>query len=367
MDRHVSGRVTYWTGVWDPAREALSKEVEALRVARRPDARVVSVSRGQRSAWRVRDGVVQLSGHHACLIRVLASAFERRTDVNHVFGAASEWCFLRYLRRRPLLFTVALPGVPPDPALYDNVSLFTAESHALAASLIAAGAPPARVRVVYPGIDLTHYTASALPVGSPFRVLFASTPADTQELEARGIPLLVDAARALPDVEFVLLWRQWGDMRAAERALQALAPPMNLKIERGPVSDMAIEYRRVHATVCCFAEGFGKSCPNSIVEGLGCGRPALVSETVGIANLIHDHSAGVIFPRTVEGLVGGVERLRGRLEQMSRSARVLAEQTFGLRQFLNAYEELYDLLPARHGVAAPAAGYSSLGKQSMLG
>lgn len=361
MDRHVPTRVTYWTGVWDPSREALSKEVQALRAARRPHARVVSISQGQRSSWRVRDGVVRLSGKRASWLRLLAGAFERGAGVNHVFGAADEWHFLRFLGKRPLLFTVALPGVPKVPALYEKVSLFAAESHALAASLIASGAPPDRVRVIYPGIDLDHYHASALPAASPFRLLFASTPADWREFEPRGIPLLVETARTMPDVEFVLLWRQWGDADAASRALGALDPPTNVTIERGPVSDMASQYRRVHATVCCFAEGFGKSCPNSIVEGLGCGRPALVTDSVGIANLLHDHAAGVIVPRTVDGLRGGIERLRSRIDSMSRSARALAEQSFDIRQFLNTYEEIYDSLQARRTPAILPRGAELVG------
>lgn len=346
MDRHVSPRVTYWTGVWDPRREALSKEVEAIRAAHRPEARVVSFSRGQRSVLGMRHGVVQLSGKRVAALRLLASFLERRTDVNHVFGAAGDWHFLRCLGRRPLLFTVALPGVPAVPALLDKVTIFAAESHTLSAALIAAGAPPERVRVVYPGVDLDRYAPSLLPQTPPFRVLFASTPSDPSEIEARGIGLLVGAARAMPDVEFVVLWRPWGDRRAAEMALQSLDPPRNVAIEWRPVDHMADEYQRVHATVCCFADGFGKSCPNSIVEGLACGRPALIADTVGIAPLIEDSSAGVMVPRTVEGLVRGVERLRSQLVPASIAARTLAERAFGMPQFLRNYEHLYAALTA---------------------
>jgi glycosyltransferase involved in cell wall biosynthesis len=117
---------------------------------------------------------------------------------------------------------------------------------------------------------------------------------------------------------------------------------------------MATQYRGAHATVCCFADGFGKSCPNSVVEGLACGRPAIVSETVGIANLIHDHNAGVMIPRTVEGLIRGVERLRRQIDPMSRAARALAEQTFGMSQFLNTYQRLYDVVRATRAPATPA-------------
>lgn len=365
MDCHVSPRVTYWTGVWDPRREALSKEVEAIRAAHRPEARVVSFSGGQRSVLGMRHGVVQLSGKRVAGLRLLASFLERRTDVNHVFGAASEWHFLRVLGRRPLLFTVALPGVPPVPALLDKVAIFAAESHTLAAAVIAAGVPPERVRIVYPGIDLDRYAPSVLPSTRPFRVLFASTPADPREIEARGVGLIIGAARAMPDVEFVLLWRPWGDRRAAEMALQALDPPQNVAVEWRPIENMADQYQRAHATVCCFAEGFGKSCPNSIVEGLACGRPTLVADTVGIAPLIEDHSAGVMVPRTVEGLVRGVERLRSRIADASIAARTLAERVFGMPQFLRTYEDFYAALYSKR--ACGRAAHRAYGGRTAVG
>ena len=134
-------RVTYWTGVWNPEREALSKEVAALRSGIRPRPPVVSFSPGQRTVLQAAGGVIQLSSRRWVLLRILAALLERRGDVSHVFGSINDWHLLRAVGRRPVLFTAALPGRGPSVTLWSRVSVFVAETSALARDLIDAGAP----------------------------------------------------------------------------------------------------------------------------------------------------------------------------------------------------------------------------------
>ncbi len=358
MDRHVQPRLTYWTGTWHPSTEAISKEVEILR--RQPGhlGPVVSFSARQHSGLHARDGVIKLAGSRHGLLHLLAALIEPRGRITHAFGAANAWHLLRVLGRRPLLFTVALPGSALGPTLYDKVSIFAAESEAIAATLRAAGVREDRIEVVYPGINLAQFVPAPLPAARPFRILFASTPAHVEELDVRGIPMMVEAARRLPDVEFVLLWRRWGDESAARRALESLDLPRNVIVDRRDAASMVEEYQRVHATIVFYAEGFGKSCPNSVVEGLACGRPALLSDTTGIASLVEEHGAGVVVPRTVDGMVEGIERMRAEGQGLGTRARQLAERAFGVDRFRQHYAALYQRLltaPARSVTRAASA------------
>ena len=115
MGRRVSPKVTYWTGTWDPRREAISKEVELLRGLGGACAPVVSFSSGQNFAVDVANRVVRLPASRWPLLYLLASIVERRGDVNHVFGALDAWHLLRAIRRRPTILTVSLPGRPTVP------------------------------------------------------------------------------------------------------------------------------------------------------------------------------------------------------------------------------------------------------------
>src|SRR5437868_5220046 len=113
-------RVTYWTGIWEPHREAISSEVQALRSALQPGAPVVSFSAGQRTSHRVRDRVVRLSGRRWLLLRGVATVLERRGDISHAFGSLADWHLLRSIGRRPVLFTVVADGPAPDQSLRDK-------------------------------------------------------------------------------------------------------------------------------------------------------------------------------------------------------------------------------------------------------
>ncbi|HXH23911.1 MAG TPA: glycosyltransferase, partial [Vicinamibacterales bacterium] len=307
-----------------------------------PRSLVVSFSAGQRSSLDPRGRVIRLSSRRYVALRALAPLLERRGDVTHAFGAVDSWHLLRSVGRRPTLLTVALGGTPL-PRLYGHVAMFAVQAPGLRQLLLEAGVPPERITLVYPGIDLGIFR-DAPPPGGRFTVLFASTPANPAEFDDRGIPLIVDVARRCFDIEFVLLWRQWGALRAAEQALQALRLPPNVVVRHEDVADMAEEYARVHAVICCYANNFGKACPNAVMEALACGRPALVTSTVGLAGLVHDDGAGVVVPRDPDAVRAGLEALRSGYDQYRHRARPAAEARFDLARAAAAYKALYEKL-----------------------
>jgi glycosyltransferase involved in cell wall biosynthesis len=358
MDRDVPARLTYWTGIWEPGREALSNEVDLLRRSLAPNAPVVSFSAGQRSEWWPRDRAIRLSGRRIAPLWALATVLEPLSEFSHVVGALDAWHLLRVLGRRPVLFTAAIEGPTLGPALYDKVSYFAAESQPLADALVRAGVPAGRVEIVYPGVDLARFHP-APRADAPFRILFASSPASPADVERRGIPLIIEAARRCPEVELVLLWRRWGNVEACVRAIERIGVPPNVQIDLRDVSDMAAVFRSVHATIFLPVPGHGKSAPNSVIEGLASGCAAIVSGSCGLAGVVRAHAAGVVVdhpdPQSVADAMR--EASRGRSE-FARNARALAERYFSDRLFLQRYRDLYDRTARRTGRAAaeqPAA------------
>ena len=351
----MPARVTYWTGTWDPAKEAISKEVQLLRTAGGRRGPVVSFSPGQQSAFDGGQRVWQMSARQWPMLRLAAPVLERAGRINHIFGGLdASWHLLRSVRRRPLVFTVVLPGLPSDRRIYERVDCFVAEDETLEQMLLDAGIPRHRIRLIHPGIDLETYSPAAEPSRQPFRILFASSPADPAEFEARGIPLLVETARLCPDMEFVLLWRKWGNVSEAHRALERLAPPANVTMEELGPRGMPAAYREASALACLYAPGFGKSCPNSVIEALACGVPALVSESSGVAPLVVRHGAGLAVSRGADKVASAARKLRDARHMYARAARALAEQHFDVRTFLAAYEQVYDELCAWNAKPATA-------------
>jgi glycosyltransferase involved in cell wall biosynthesis len=347
-------RIAYWTGTWEPQREAISKEIIMLRAFNRSKLPVVSFSPEQRSTYRHRDRAILLSSRRWMTLRAIAAAVEAAADLNHVFGGFESWHLLRSVGRRPILLTTALLSPPVvDRRQTEKVTAFAAEAPVLVDDLRRCGVPKNRIELVYPGVDLAEHYPAPLPAGR-LRVLFASSPRSPRGFEERGIPMMVEAARHAPDVDFVFLWRDWDDPAAVDRAWRVLDPPRNVTILRQDAARMALVYAAVHVVACCYKPRFGKVVPNSIVEGLACGRPALVSETCGIADLVRQRRAGVAVGLDWRSLVRALRELQANLPEYAAAARRVAVEHFDVDRFRAQYAAIYDRL------VAPAARLSSL-------
>ncbi|HWV94045.1 MAG TPA: glycosyltransferase [Vicinamibacterales bacterium] len=242
--------------------------------------------------------------------------------------------------------TLVTAGSPLASALLDPVAVWVAEADHLADDARTAGIPTERIRVIRPGVNLELFRPSPVPDG-PFKVLFASSPQAAEEFEARGVNLLVDAARLLPDVRFVFAWRHWGNQHELRAAIDALSPPPNVEINVADVPVMATVYASVHAVAALFAPGHGKSAANSIIEGLACGRPALVSQSSGLANLLRESAAGTVVSRTPEAVAEGITQLRAHYGIAVKRARSLAESHFDQAAFVTGYLRTYDAIANR--------------------
>lgn len=351
---HPPRRITYWTGIWEPQREAISKEVAWLRSSLAPSSPIVSFS-SQPSRFERCGRGVRLNFNRWYALRAAALIVERRGAVTHVFGGiGTSDHFLQLLGRRPLLFTVVASGTPSARVMYSRVSHFVAESRVLAKMLVETAIEPTRIDTIYPAIDIEHYAPRTTPTAKRFTILFASSPVDSSEIDGRGIGLLIELARARPDIDIVVLWRLWGDVETAARVMASRMPPANFRVERSDAVDMSAVYLRVHATACFFAAKVGKSAPNSVIEGLACGRPALVSDSCGIADLVAHWQAGAVGARSVEGIARALDELLRNYPRACRQARLLSEQEFDSRTALRRYSDIYDRLAARPRVSALA-------------
>lgn len=340
----MPARVTYWTGTWDPDKEAISKEIALLRRHSRATAPLVAFSPAHRSGLRFHERVLMLSSRRWLTLRAAACLVEPAGDVSHVFGGRSSWHLLRSLGRRPILLTAVLASDGPAQLPRTDIALVVVETGDAVDEWVTAGVPRNRIEIQPPGIDLDRFTPAGLLKPARFTLLFASTPSDPAEFEPRGIALLVELARHRPDIDIVLPWRQWGDVGSGRAALARLRPPTNFLVEHDIVPDMREYFARAHATVAMFARGAGKACPNFVIEGLACGRPAIVSDESGLAGLVDAAGAGIATARRVPALSEAVDRLKSEWFIRSERARALAEAHFDERQFVARYEQMYQQL-----------------------
>ena len=332
-------RVTYWTSVWDPAKEAISKQVNALRTGSRRRAPLVAFAPGQSFRFAPRERALVLSGRSWLALRGVAALIEPKGDITHIFGGRFSWHLFRALGRRPLLLTAVAPtsGQVEIPARLAHVVV---ETETAADEWLHAGVPADDISLIRPGVDLDWFQMPESPEPLRMSLLFASTPADPADIDRRGIPLLIDLARLRPDIDIIIPWRQWGDVVGARRRLEALRIPANVTVTHEVVHDLRPCLARAHATVLCFEEGAGKSCPAFVIEGLAAGRPC-VTTPGGISDLIRRTGAGVVAAPDAASLAAAVDELRNRRIEYARRARRLAEEEFDVRTYRRRYDDLY--------------------------
>jgi glycosyltransferase involved in cell wall biosynthesis len=340
--------VSYWTGLWEPHRDSVSRDIAVLRDALAPSSLVVSCSIEHNLSWRVTNGIARVSGRQSMALRMMAAVRERRAALSHVVFGMNAVHLLRMLGRRPILFTVLKSGNALPAAIVNKVTMFVTETDALADELRMNGVARDRVRVIHPGIDLNRFSPVARPARR-FNVLFSNAPTTVHDLSARGVPLFIEAARLCPDVDFTILLRSSGDQAGLDRALQSLDPPANVRNVWDDAGDIAAMYQQADAVAMLSAVGHDKSCPSAVVEALATGCPAVVSRSCGLASLLDRSGAGLPVVREPRAIAHAIQTLQTEYAQRSAAARAVAVETFDLDQFISSYRRLYEELgvPAR--------------------
>jgi glycosyltransferase involved in cell wall biosynthesis len=332
-------RVAYWTSAFEPGMEAVANEVALLR-QRFPSSVAWGLSHRHWILLSWRRGLC-LNHRLHLLFRAAVRVLEPAFQLNHIFGSLGDWFYLQGARRRPTVLTMAAMSAPVSKPLLQRVDRFVVEYPSGRNYLRQLGIDESRIRLIFPPVDLKRF-APRPQADQPFTVLFASSPDEASWLDARGIPQLLDAAALRPRMRFRLLWRPWGDSEKTVRQWIAERQLPNVDLVVGCSGDMSRQYGEAHVTIAPFTDANrSKPAPNSVVESLACGRPVLVTEVVGLADLIREGGAGLVSAGTGAALAEDLDRLQAGHTQYCRNARRLAESRFGVEPFLEAYAQLY--------------------------
>ena len=207
--------------------------------------------------------------------------------------------------------------------VYRRAARLVALSPGIRDGMIAAGAPADRVTVVPNAADLDLFRPAAAP--DRFRVSYFGTMG-----EANDLTPAIEAARLLPDVEFLLV----GDgKRRAE--LERAAPPNVLF--SGPASgkeEVAEVAARSSACLTLFKDVpvLATNSPNKLFDTFAAGRPAIVNMDGWMRRLVEENEAGLYVQagdaRDLAEKIAWLREHPQEAERMGRNARALAERDF---------------------------------------
>ncbi len=322
-----------------PACEAVWQEIDVLR--RQLGGELVYLNPSRHAVLRVPR---LLYGLHR--LRELRRR-ERAVDLHHLYNPDPyPFPVLRWLNR-PVVYTLSA-GLRADKR--PTLSFFKEQVHTL---VVADEADRRRlaawglrnVRVIRPGIDVTRFTVSPLPLRDEFRLMVGSAPWVKGQFRSKGISTLLDVAQTLPQLRLVFLWRGvlFDEMveQVHRRGLEARVEILNRRVDVNAV------LAGVHASVALASDpAVIKSFPNSLLESLAAGKPVLVSQGIPMAAVVAHTGCGRVVTRvTPDGLVAALTALRQDYAAACRRAVQVGQREFSQARMVDAYRDLYQAVP----------------------
>lgn len=192
-----------------------------------------------------------------------------------------------------------------------------------------------------PGVNAGGFRKSPNPGGNDFLLLVGSAPWTRRQFASKGVDQLLAAARRIPRLRLVFLWR---GVLLDELMMRIHRAGLAARVEViTETTDVSLLLERVHA-VAVLAERAKliKSFPHSGLEALAAGRPVLTSSTLGLAGLVDRHRAGVVLdslsPRSV---LAGLRAFMEDYGKLAGAAMASDLSEFSRQRFLDAYGQIY--------------------------
>lgn len=334
--------IAYWIFNYAPQWEAAAKELRFLSQELRPhyDTRVISLNMRDRTL-RLRGPEKSLPLPFALLALPLLRWARSAFPINHIFASLTERLLIPRLKGERTILTVtkdspALGAIERNLAHLRDIRYVVVESEWHRELLRQGGVGEEAIQLIRPGVEIRPYREAK----GAFTVLFATSPLSGHDLLSRGVFLLVQAAKALPDVRFLMVWRDHAltDLQSVIAREQV----DNVEIWNGLIPDMGAVYDQVHATALPGLTAASlKPAPHSGLESLAHGKPLLVSRPTSIAPLVARAGCGLEFDPSVDALVEAIHRLRDHYPEYQATCHDTARRYFSRAVFLERYRELY--------------------------
>lgn len=206
---------------------------------------------------------------------------------------------------------------------YSRARRLIALSPGIRDGMVAAGADPGRIALIPNAADLDLFRAE--PRVDGFRVSYFGTMGEANDLSD-----VIEAARILGDVEFVLMGD--GKLRAE---LERSAPP-NVRFT-GPAASKEDVARLAASSAACLTVFkdvpiLATNSPNKLFDTFAAGRPAIVNMDGWMRELVEHNEAGLYVPagrpRELAEKIAWLREHPEEAERMGRNARALAEREF---------------------------------------
>jgi UDP-glucose:(heptosyl)LPS alpha-1,3-glucosyltransferase len=264
-------------------------------------------------------------GCHRAYLTAMGPRFHRRAAYHRLLLALER----RVFARTPEIVAISRRGADEIAKLYS--------------------VPPARLTVVYNGVDLARYHPDNRPHYRAAARHEAGVPADAwvvlfagSGFERKGLTTAVEALGRIGDHRARLLVVGKGDPRPYQRLADRLGLTERI-VWLGPRPDIERCYAAADAVALPTRyEPFG----NVHLEALACGLPVVTTTQAGGAEVVGPDSGAVVEPRDAAGLAAALDRFRASDATRVTAAARAAAEPFTYERQVREFERIYRRLPA---------------------
>jgi glycosyltransferase involved in cell wall biosynthesis len=284
----------------------------------------------------------QLFGFHT-ILDIWKS--EKRCQLNHLYFSVPYFFPVLNFLRNPVVFSVtASLANRPKPS---NIRGLNSLHRVVVTSERDAGILKSwglsNSAVVPPGIDTSRVVPDALPMKDEVTVLMASAPWVEEQLDSKGVEVLLDGVASVPTLRLILLWRG--------HLLQELLA----RIDRRGIGDRVevvshhvnVNHylKKAHAAVLLAKRGdIVKAYPHSLIEALLAGKPVILTDALPMADYVRHNRCGIVLDEVGTGpFIAAVDALRNRYGELARNARRIDSHAFSEQAMIEGYRYLYRL------------------------
>ena len=345
--------ITYYVQRYRPTYEAISKEVQLLAAhfAQQPhhtthiyDLHLDGLHHIQKNQ--------QITSHHFALYPLLfpfAYKQSKKSQINHIYTSLGDLPYLHIISLKNTILTAAascnLKKIKSRLKQLQKIKKIIVETNHQKQQLLSLNIPEQHIQLIYPPVNLNTFTYHFPPKNQPFTILYASCPTRATDFEKRGINLLIETAKQLPHIQFLLAWRSSNEVYHHMQSLLQKNHITNIILHNEILTDMNALYAKVHCTIIPYTiqDDFLKMIPNSAIESLAAGKPVLASTKTEIANVISfpENPSGISFEPTPQHLRKAITLLQKKYTSRQKNCQPTAKSLFSQEIFLKKYEKIY--------------------------
>ena len=222
---------------------------------------------------------------------------EKAASMNHVFVGRITWIPFLNILAKPTILTV-MTGIDPELKLptaryLNQFKKIVVSSNQDKAKLNDFGVK--NVEVIRTCIDISNLERLdlKLALSSDLHLLMASAPWELSQFKSKGIHLILDVLKTMPNVRMTLLWRghHFEEMTRLVKN-QKLENQVNIINQFTNVNDIL---KKVHGCILLVnSRSIVKSYPHSLIESIVCGKPVILTESIPMSDFVSEAKCGLV-------------------------------------------------------------------------